>query len=117
MKHWLVGWLITAMPVLANAHAYLASSDPPHKANLSAAPTRLKLKFSEPIEVGFIKLVLKRDGQPLNTPLGVSASQDKRSVLIESAVPGSGNYQLDWSIVARDGHRTEGSVMFSVNAR
>jgi methionine-rich copper-binding protein CopC len=38
-------------------------------------------------------------------------------VIIESAFADAGSYQLGWSIVARDGHRTEGSVIFSVNAR
>lgn len=112
----LAGWLIAAMPVLANAHAYLVSSDPPHKANLSAAPARFKLKFSEPIEVAFIKLVLKRDGQPLDQTLKIIPGPDKRSVVIESVQSGAGNYQLDWSIVARDGHRTAGHVMFSVSS-
>ena len=114
---WLLGWLITAMPLLTHAHAYLVSSDPPHKANLSAAPARLKLKFSEPIEVAFIKLVLKRDGQPLNQTLKMIPGPDKRSVVIESVPSDAGNYQLDWSIVARDGHRTEGHVMFSIKSR
>jgi methionine-rich copper-binding protein CopC len=117
MKPWLAGWLFIAMPLLANAHAYLVSSDPPHKSTLAAGPTRLKLKFSEPIEVAFVKLALQRDGAALKQTLKVSAGPDKRSVLVETSVPGAGRYQLDWSIVARDGHRTEGNVMFNVNAR
>lgn len=117
MKSWLAGWLVMAMPLLANAHAYLVSSDPPHKATLAAAPTRLKLKFSEPIEAAFIKLALQRDGVLLKQTLKASAGPDKRVVIVETNVTGAGSYQLDWSIVARDGHRTEGNVMFNVNAR
>ncbi|MCX7215748.1 MAG: copper resistance protein CopC [Burkholderiales bacterium] len=117
MKRWLAVCLIAATPLLAEAHAYLVSSDPPHKASLSAAPTRLKLRFSEPIEIAFMKLVLQRDGQIQKAPLKISPGSDKRMVIVESAFADAGSYQLGWSIVARDGHRTEGSVIFSVNAR
>lgn len=104
-------------PLDVSAHAYLVASEPPHKAVLPAAPASLRLEFSEPIEPAFVKLALSRDGKPVAPPLKFSTRGDARTVVIQPGVSGAGTYQLDWSIVARDGHRTQGNLLFSVKPR
>ena len=108
---------LIVMPFVAQAHAYLFASEPNHRALLEAAPTRLKLQFSEPIETGFVKLALKRNGQPVTESLRSRAEPDKKTLVIESTAAGAGDYLLDWSIVARDGHPTRGQLQFTVKPR
>ncbi len=105
------------VPLEAFGHAYLVSSEPPHKAELPAAPPRLRLQFSEPIEPAFVNVSLSRDGKPVTGPLKPSTASDARTVFIESRASAAGTYQLDWSIVARDGHRTKGNLTFTVKPR
>lgn len=104
-------------PLIVQAHAYLTASEPRHRAQLETAPARLKLQFSEPIEAGFVKLALKRNGQPVTELLRSQAQPDKKTLVIESSATAAGDYSLDWSIVARDGHPTQGQLQFTVKPR
>lgn len=113
----ILGLAATLWPSIAGAHAYLVTSNPQHKAQLVTAPARMKLQFSEPIEPAFVKVSLQRDGKALAEPLKLSVGRDGKTVLIDSSLSVAGEYRLDWSIVARDGHRTQGSLMFSVDPR
>ena len=105
------------MPSVVLAHAYLVTSDPPHQAALDVPPATIRLQFSEPVEAAFAKLVLQCDGKPMPGSLKVAASPDRRTLTAKSPSAVTGRCVLDWSIVARDGHRTRGELVFQVSHR
>ncbi len=112
-----LGAVFGLSPAAALAHAYLVSSDPPHKAVLDAPPATIRLQFSEPVEAAFAKLALKCEGKPVPGPLKATASTDRRTLSARAPSAVTGECVLEWSIVARDGHRTRGELLFRVPGR
>jgi copper transport protein len=111
--------LLAAAPALASRgavrlHATLLSSEPAAGSSLVAAPTRVRLVFSEPIEgaLGRISLVA---GDGRTTPL--TAAGDPRDVHalvapVRELAPGA--YRVVWRIVSADGHPVDGSFVFTI---
>ena len=98
---WFAAVGLMLIPLVVQAHAYLLASEPRHRAQLETAPVSLKLQFSEPIETGFVKLALKRNGQPIVESLRHQAEPDKKTLLIENRTSEAGDYLLDWSKIGR----------------
>ncbi|MGH7932739.1 MAG: copper resistance CopC family protein [Candidatus Binataceae bacterium] len=106
--------LILALAGVAAAHAYPSSENPAAGAALGLPPARVVIDFGAPIEHLFSKLEVI-DGKGRNEAAGapaVSANQRELSVGLAPLRPGS--YTVKWSVVAEDGHRTEGSYAFTV---
>ncbi|SEH10518.1 copper resistance CopC/CopD family protein [Thermoleophilum album] len=99
----------------ASAHASLVASDPSPGARLESAPTRLELRFSEPLAARLSRAQLvDASGRPLATSMFVEG----RRIVVEPRSPmPRGGYRLDWSTVSTvDGHTLAGSVGFGVRA-
>jgi len=100
----------------AVAHAHLASATPAVDGTVSTSPAELELKFSEPVELKFSGLKV---AGPDNSAVAIGAaslakSEDSTLVVPVSTTLGAGTYTVDWHILSKDGHKTQGSYTFTV---
>lgn len=108
--------LALSLPVAAFAHAFPDRSRPRVGATVKAAPHHVRIWFDAGLEALFCSLLVKNAaGQLVSQGRGhvVSGSHDR---LLETTVKplAPGKYRVYWSVVAVDGHHTEGHYMFRV---
>lgn len=105
---------IGAWPTSAHAHAMPTSEEPSVGSTMHKPPPDVVITFDSPIESLFAQLGVF-DGAGRNETTGRPAVSDNQRVL---SVPlrrlDAGDYTVKWSVVAEDGHRTEGSFQFTV---
>lgn len=100
----------------AFAHAHLKDQLPAEGAAIEQAPESITLNFSEGIEINFTKV--KVTG-PNNTEVKTgkaaldSANDTKVIIPIEGKLV-AGKYDVNWSVVSVDGHKTKGEYSFTV---
>ena len=102
------------LPQVALAHALPAAEEPKVGATLTSPPQQVAIRFDAPIEALFSMLeVLDRSGQNQDegTP---QVKADTRTLTVQLKPLTPGEYTVKWSVVAKDGHRTEGSYTFTV---
>lgn len=101
-----------ASPALAHARLVLAS--PAENAAVAPAPTELRLKFSEAVELKFTKVKLTGPQMKvIETGPARLAPDDDSLIIVPIAAPlAGGKYTVDWQAVSRDGHRTSGGYIF-----
>lgn len=110
----LAGLALLAWPVAGLAHVHLDRSEPAKDAVVSAAPAAIKLWFSGRIEADFSEIVVTAaDGTQVDTG-ELTASDNRRGLEAPLENLGPGKYQVNWSVVARDGHRIRGNFSFTV---
>jgi copper resistance protein C len=105
-----VGGLRTAW-----GHAFPQRADPPAGATVAAAPALVRIWFDAALEPAFSSLrVQTARGQPITHEEGQVDASD--ATLLTARLPplAPGTYRVLWSVVARDGHRTEGTYTFTV---
>jgi len=105
--------LLTPSP--AWTHAFPDHSDPRVGHTTETPPTRVRIWFDGEIEPVFSTIrVENADKQQVDGKDGHVNPQDRR--LLEVGVPPlpPGKYRVFWSVVARDGHRTEGDYPFRI---
>jgi copper resistance protein C len=97
----------------ASAHAALQSSTPAADSTVGS-PKNIELHFSEALAPKLTRITLKSaDGatQPI-TPI---QSTDPATVtFMPNTSLTKGQYTVSWSVVADDGHKTQGSFNFTV---
>src|SRR5688572_10483846 len=98
----------------ATTHATLVSSEPAANAHVAAAPERIRLVFSEPVEGSLARVTLV--AAPGST-IVLRAGADPRNVnaviaTVDSLAPG--RYKVDWRVVSADGHPVTGSYGFAL---
>lgn len=102
-------------PAQALAHARLLRSEPSLGAVLASPPARLRLVFSGLVERRFGRFVLITEDGKATTLRG---DFERPGQATELAVPlpalAAGRYHVYWNVVARDSHRVEGAVSFTV---
>ncbi|HXJ82876.1 MAG TPA: copper resistance protein CopC [Candidatus Methylomirabilis sp.] len=105
----LVSW-----PCAAWAHAFPDHSNP-RVGHTVDAPRSVRVWFDGDIEPVFSTIRVE-DADKRQVDSGDGRVDPKDSTLLEVSVPQlpSGGYRVFWSVVARDGHRTEGSFPFQV---
>jgi len=117
-----VGWSILlsifiglVMVGRASAHAYLLRSDPAANSILDAAPTTIRLWFSEIISSEFSGAqLLDANGQSLDASVTVDAA-DHTLLVVEPPALADGVYSLRWTVHSEaDGHSTQGLVVFGI---
>lgn len=128
---------------VAAAHAYLKASDPPEETTINAAPTAVRLIFTEPVEIRFsIFKVYRLDIDPgmemrrVNAAAGALMSNvlQKRGDEAERADAGvdaasrtttdvaiklkpelkAGSYVVMWRVLSIDTHTTQGFFVFTL---
>jgi methionine-rich copper-binding protein CopC len=104
------------LPAGAYAHAHLKAQVPAADSTVSAAPTQLRLVFSEGVEAGFSQVTLNDAAdktfptQPLQTAPG-----DSKTLLVTPKAPlANGDYTVTWRVVSVDTHKMSGSYRFKV---
>jgi copper resistance protein C len=105
----------------AFAHAKLLSEAPAAEdaatAEATGAPvTELRLNFSESLNVAFTKAaVADADGKVVDGATLSLDPKDDKILVVTFAVPlAKGEYTVDWTAVATDGHKTKGSYKINV---
>ncbi len=104
--------MVLAVPVVAQAHAVLISSQPAEGATIAEAPADITLTFAGDVRV--VSLVLKHDGDPdlsLPVPGGPTFARSTQAPL-PALAPGA--YRLEWRTIAKDMHAMSGVVNFTI---
>ena len=106
--------LLLAMPVAAQAHAFLDRAVPGAGSDTKGSPPALTLTFSEAIEPLFSQVTIQSaDGQPISVP-AFTRSADGRTLTIPLPNLPPGDYRVSWRVTSIDTHRTEGRFTFTV---
>jgi methionine-rich copper-binding protein CopC len=103
------------MPNAARGHAYPDHADPKVGATINTSPDRVRIWFDSELEPDFSTIMVHNSENTMvdNRDGRVNPSD---ATLLEVSVPRlpPGKYRVIWSVVARDGHRTEGIYTFSI---
>ncbi len=104
---------LSALSQGAWAHAHVASSDPAAQATVEA-PKSVRVTFDSALEGALSKLtVVDAKGQPVTQAKPeLDAAHKTLTLAVPTLAPGE--YQANWVAVASDGHRTQGSIKFTV---
>ena len=103
-------------PSTAWAHAFPQAEQPKVGSTVTTAPSKVVIKYDAPIQSLFAKLkVLNSSGKAV-TNGGPKVGPDHRTLSVKLQALKPGNYTVKWSVVAEDGHRTEGSYGFTLAA-
>jgi methionine-rich copper-binding protein CopC len=110
----------SAVPIMAGAsaawaHAELKQASPAVDSTVSAAPTEIKLNFSERLETAFTAVIVRNAvGKRVDKADGQIDKAD-RTVLRASLQPlSAGTYIVEWRALSSDTHRSEGAFVFRV---
>ncbi len=107
--------LYAAAPGWARAHAFPDHSEPQVGAVISISPIRVRIWFDGVLEPLFSTLQVRNtNGQAMDRGDGHVNVSDQ--TLLEVSLPplSPGTYRVFWSVVARDGHRTQGDYTFTL---
>ncbi|HHR5881003.1 copper homeostasis periplasmic binding protein CopC [Providencia rettgeri] len=100
----------------AFAHAHLKDQLPAEGAALEQAPEAITLNFSEGIEVNFTKVnVTDENKQVIKTgKAALDPSNNTKVIIPVESKLAAGKYDVQWSVVSVDGHKTKGNYSFTV---
>jgi methionine-rich copper-binding protein CopC len=97
----------------ASAHAALQSSTPAADSTVGS-PRNIELHFSEALSPKLTRITLK-SGDGATQPITPIESKDPTIVTVmPNTSLSKGQYTVSWSVVANDGHKTQGSFNFTV---
>jgi methionine-rich copper-binding protein CopC len=104
-------WATSVFP-----HAMPEKSDPGAGAELHQTPPIVSIRFDSELEPIFSRLIVKNAaGKQISDGNGALANADARMLTTKLTEHAKGTYHVYWSVVSRDGHRTEGDYTFSVD--
>jgi methionine-rich copper-binding protein CopC len=93
------------------SHAKLQGSIPAANARIAHAPPTLTLNFSEDAQLAVLKLTTSGTAVPVTVDRGAKPA----STVVVSLPPlKPGQYEVQWSAIATDGHITKGSFSFTI---
>ena len=115
MTRLLAAAVLLLAPAWAAAHAFPDHSEPRVGHTVDASPPAVRIWFDGQIEPVFSKLRVE-DADSRQVDKGDSRVAAGDGTLLEVGLPPlpSGRYKVYWTVVARDGHRTEGDFSFRV---
>jgi methionine-rich copper-binding protein CopC len=95
------------------AHVFPDRSEPRVGATLEAAPRGVRIWFDGAIEPAFSTIRVE-SAEKRRVDKGDGRVDPADATLLEVSLPPlpAGRYRVFWSVVARDGHRTEGDFPF-----
>jgi copper resistance protein C len=101
-------------PGIGWAHAFPDHSEP-RVGHMVDAPRAVRVWFDGEIEPVFSTIRVE-DGDKRRVDSGDARVNPQNNTLLEVTLPAlpPGRYKVFWSVVARDGHRTEGSFPFQI---
>ncbi|MEX6211232.1 copper homeostasis periplasmic binding protein CopC [Providencia huaxiensis] len=100
----------------AFAHAHLKDQLPAEGAAVEQAPESITLSFSEGIEVNFTKVnIVGSEKNIVKTgKAALDPSNDTKVIVPVEDKLVAGKYDVNWSVVSVDGHKTKGTYSFTV---
>jgi methionine-rich copper-binding protein CopC len=107
--------ILCPWPRVAWGHAFPDHSEPRVGAVVTTPPARVRIWFDGALEPAFSTLRVQNvSGQQVDKGDGHVDAAD--ATLLEANLPSlpAGTYRVTWSVVARDGHRTEGNYTFTI---
>jgi methionine-rich copper-binding protein CopC len=105
--------LITRIGV--EAHAFPERSDPRVGAVIRTAPTEVRIWFDGDLEPAFSTLTVT-DGTGRRIDRGDSHVENRRLLQVRLPPLAPGVYRVTWSVLAIDGHRTQGDYRFTLKS-
>jgi copper resistance protein C len=115
MSRLLAAAVLLLAPAWAAAHAFPDHSEPRVGHTVDASPPAVRIWFDGQIEPVFSKLRVE-DADRRQVDKGDSRVDPADGTLLQVGLPPlpSGRYKVYWTVIARDGHRTEGDFSFRV---
>jgi methionine-rich copper-binding protein CopC len=100
---------------LAEAHAFPDHSQPRVGSTIDRPPSQVQIWFDGAIEPVFSTIRVESEARQ-RVDKGDARVNAQDSRLLEVSVPPlpAGRYVVYWSVIARDGHRTEGDFRFRI---
>lgn len=111
----LLGLLLTLAlsTAIAHAHAQLERTSPRVGSTVAAAPSEVRLWFTQALEPKFTTAQLRSGSGAVVASGGVDTADPKQIVIRVPALP-AGSYKVFWKVLSVDSHHTEGSFGFEV---
>ncbi len=101
---------------ISSGHAFPDHSDPKVGSTVASSPSIVRIWFDGDIEPVFSTIRVENDDKQ-RVDQGDGRVDPKDSTLLETTLQPSlppGKYHVYWSVIARDGHRTDGDYAFRV---
>ncbi len=109
------GLLLTVLAGAAMAHANLLRSEPEAGSVVERLPTRIYLKFSEPVDAPVDAIrVIGPDGELANEGPARVVPEDSTALEVPVRDRGRGTYTVVWRAISADGHPVSGSFTFGL---
>ncbi len=111
----LLAGAVLIFPAAVWAHAFPDHSDPRVGSTVTVPPAQVRIWFDGEIEPVFSTLRVE-DADTRRVDKGDARVNPQDGRILEVSLPPlpPGRYQVFWSVVARDGHRTEGDFPFRI---
>jgi methionine-rich copper-binding protein CopC len=107
--------LLLALPGMASAHAFVDHAEPKVGADINAAPTEIKIWFTQQIEPAFSRIrVFDSDGQQIDNKDSRQDKDDKKLLVVSLPHLSPGKYKVEWKVVSVDTHHTSGDFKFTI---
>ena len=97
------------------AHAFPTAEQPLVGSTVTVPPSSVTITYDAPIESLFAKLEVVDSSNQEETEGPPTVGPDNRTLSVKLKPLKPGDYTVNWSVVAEDGHRTEGSYDFTVS--
>jgi len=100
----------------AHAHPTLKSANPPVDGTAAAAPTEIRMSFSEAVISKFSSVELRdQSGIKIATGKVATDAKDEKQLIVTLQAPlKAGAYTVKWTVVTADTHRVNGTYSFKV---
>jgi methionine-rich copper-binding protein CopC len=114
-------WLLCARATLlapdpASAHAYVDMSTPADRSTLPQAPTEVRLRFTETVELAFSRITVKSSsGKTVTRGALRQPAPNTLAIDLEPLEPGT--YRIEWRVLSVDTHITDGVLRFAIAPR
>ena len=103
-------------PVLA--HAMLVKAEPARRAQLTQAPSQVRLWFNEEVEKDYASLsVLDPAKSPVTEALPQIAADDPKAIVLALPELAPGKYTVKFRVLSVDGHVVDSSYDFTVKSK
>lgn len=111
----LLGGMAVALATSAAAHDTIIDAEPAHDAVLDTAPTGIVLTYSADI-LDLPAAILVTDSNSGEVIVEGEPTIQGQSVVLDLPALENGTYEVLWSVISSDGHRTEDTYNFTVAA-
>lgn len=101
----------------ALAHAALVKSEPARRAELSKAPSQVRLWFNEKIEPAYATInVFRQGGVPVVHPLARVDKDDAKLLVLDLPRLDAGAYIVKYRVLSVDGHTVDYGYTFTMKS-